>query len=212
VAPDEQTSAGPSHAAAAERLAFFSDAVVAIAITLLAIDLPTPTGDTSAQVLASLSDNSFEFFAFVISFIVIANHWAVHHRFFRWVRRADAPVVGLNLAWLLLIVLTPFLTKTLTEGDLVFARFGMYAGAQALQTLIFAGLVAAIARRGWYTPETPPTISHRSYMRSVVIASGFVLSIPMFPLVGPWAFAFWALTPPVLGRILTRVRLVPGDG
>lgn len=97
-------------------MTFFSDAVVAIAITLLAIDLPVPEGETSAEVLASVSASGFEYLAFLISFAVIARNWVAHHRVFRWVRRADGPIVWLNLLWLFLVVINPFLTRVLTEG------------------------------------------------------------------------------------------------
>lgn len=54
---------------AAERLAFFSDAVVAIAITLLAIDLPVPTGDSTPEFLAALRADPLDYLAFLISFV-----------------------------------------------------------------------------------------------------------------------------------------------
>jgi uncharacterized membrane protein len=141
--------------AAAERMTFFSDAVVAIAITLLAIELPLPEGETSAQVWDGLVENSFEYLAFLISFLVIANHWIVHHRMFRWVRRADAPVVQLNLLWLLCIVINPVLTEIVTEGNLEFLSFSMYAVAQAVQLLALALMISVLARRGWFAPGTP---------------------------------------------------------
>ncbi len=206
--PDE--GFGGVTAAAAERMTFFSDAVVAIAITLLAIDLPVPRGEGSAQVWDSLVANSFEYLAFLISFVVIANHWMVHHRVFRWVRRADPPVVGLNLFWLLLVVITPFLTKVITEGDLGFLRFALYAGAQALQACTMALIITVLAGRGWFAPGTPRPLTDRGYLRSLVVASGFLVSLPLFPLVGAWAFAIWALVPNVVGRILrARGVIVP---
>jgi uncharacterized membrane protein len=189
--------------AAAERMTFFSDAVVAIAITLLAIELPVPSGATTAEFLASLREGWFEYLAFFISFAVIANHWAAHHRVFRYVRRADPPMVGLNLFWLLLVVVTPFLTRVLTEGDVGFVQFAMYATAQAVQLGTFAVMIAVLARRGWLAPDTPRSLTVRGWMYASVNASGFLLSLPVFLVVGTWAFAVWALVP-VLGRRLLR--------
>src|SRR3954452_23319670 len=71
----------------AERLVFFSDAVVAIAITLLALELPVPTGDTNAAVWHSLGDHLGEYLAFLISFAVIGSHWFGHHQLFRYLGR-----------------------------------------------------------------------------------------------------------------------------
>src|SRR4051812_19069944 len=128
-------------AAAAERMTFFSDAVVAIAITLLAIELPVPDGATSTELWHSLTEHSFEYLAFLISFVVIATHWRGHHRLFRWVRTLDSPVIQLNFGWLLLIVINPFLTRVLTEGEMNFLRFALYAVAQALQACLFAVMI-----------------------------------------------------------------------
>jgi len=194
--------------AAAERMTFFSDAVVAIAITLLAIELPVPSGATTEEFLASLGEGWFEYLAFLISFVVIANHWAAHHRVFRFVRRADPPLVGLNLFWLLMVVVTPFLTRILTEGDLTFMRFAMYAAAQAIQMATFGVMIAVLARRGWFAPGTPRSLTVRGWVNSLVGAAGFLLSLPLFPLVGTWAFAVWALVPMLGGRLLQRAGVI----
>ena len=200
-----------SHLAAAERLTFFSDAVVAIAITLLAIDLPVPEGSTTAELFASMAADGVDHLAFLISFVVIANHWRAHHRVLRHLTRSDGPVVPLTFAWLLLVVLTPFLTRVLSEGEIVFGRFALYAAAQALQLVVFAVLVAVVARRGWLGPAAPPSVARRGWARPLVVASGFLVSIPLFPLMGSWAFALWAVVPLVLGRVLRRTGVVTPD-
>jgi uncharacterized membrane protein len=194
--------------AAAERLTFFSDAVVAIAITLLAIELPVPSGATTTEFLASLREGWFEYLAFFISFAVIANHWAAHHRVYRYVRRADPPVVGLNLFWLLLVVLTPFLTRILTEGDVGFVQFAMYAVAQAVQLATFAVMLAVLAHRGWLAPDAPRSLTVRGWAHSLVIAAGFLLSLPCFAVAGTWAFAVWALVPALGLRLLRRTGVI----
>jgi Endosomal/lysosomal potassium channel TMEM175 len=85
--------------ASAERLAFFSDAVVAIALTLLALGLPVPGGIESPD-SASVSDmirdaarHVDDYLAFLISFLVIGAHWRLHHRVFRYVRHATRAII-----------------------------------------------------------------------------------------------------------------------
>jgi uncharacterized membrane protein len=194
--------------AAAERMTFFSDAVVAIAITLLAIELPLPEGETSEEIWHGFGEHSFEYLAFGISFLVIANHWTVHHSLFRWVHRVDAPVVQLNFLWLLCIVVNPFLTRIIVEGDLVFLRFSLYAVAQAVQLLALALMIVVLTRRGWLAPDTPRSFTHRGWVRSVVGAAAFLLSVPLFPLLGTWSFAVWALVPFATGHLLRRRRAI----
>ena len=127
---------------AAERLMFFSDAVVAIAITLLAIDLPAPTGDTNEELARSLAANSFSYVTFVISFLVVGAHWRAHHRTFRYLHAVDPPFVRITFVWLLIIVATPFFTVIIREGRHDLLRFGLYAVAQALLSGVLNGFFA----------------------------------------------------------------------
>ena len=83
-----------------ERIVFFSDAVMAIAITLLAIDLKVP--EIAASVAAtelplSLGKLGPRFMSFLISFFVIGIYWMSHHRYFRFIKRHEGGLVGLNL-------------------------------------------------------------------------------------------------------------------
>jgi uncharacterized membrane protein len=106
-------------ASATSRVIFFSDAVVAIAITLLALALPLPhsTGSTTnSQLLHALAGYWDEYLAFIISFAAIGSHWAAHRRVFRYVTRMDHRVGQLTLLWLLMMVLTPFAARLLAAA------------------------------------------------------------------------------------------------
>ncbi len=101
---------------ATERVITFSDAVIAIAITLLALALPVPGGTgnlTNGQFLHAMREDWPEYFAFLISFVVIGNQWATHRRVFRYVARLTGWVGRLNMLWLLMMVLTPFAARML---------------------------------------------------------------------------------------------------
>ena len=190
--------------AAAQRLTFFSDAVVAIAITLLALDLPAPGGRTASAVLSSLGDHQYEYTAFLIGFLVVAAHWRAHHTVFRWLVGVRPRLVTLSLTWLLLIVVTPFLTDVLTEGDLDVVRFGLFAVAQALLQLVFGAMVSLAARQGLFAPTTPTSLVRRPWQDAAGGAFGFLVSVPLFPLLDRWAFVLWAVVPVVYGRLISR--------
>src|SRR5262245_13886802 len=94
-----------------ERLVFFCDAVVAIAITLLALDLRiehTPSGHLH---FADLGELWGTFSAFCLSFINIANFWKNQHTFFAYIRKIDERLLWFNIWWLFFIVLLPFSTS-----------------------------------------------------------------------------------------------------
>jgi uncharacterized membrane protein len=128
-------------AIAAERLTFFADAVIAIAITLLALELPVPTGNTNHLVLHSLSANRGEYISFVISFYVIGFYWAHHHKVFRYVTVLGGRLVFLTLLWLFMLVLTPFATRMLSGDGGFQVRFVFYAIVQALAGLVWLLMV-----------------------------------------------------------------------
>jgi uncharacterized membrane protein len=101
-----------------ERLAFFSDAVFAIAMTLLVVDLERPQipEDASARALRdALLDHWPDVTSYVVSFLVIGNYWAGHHRLLRWFARADRGLVWRNLLVLLGVAFVPYPTSVLSD-------------------------------------------------------------------------------------------------
>jgi uncharacterized membrane protein len=195
---------------AADRLIFFSDAVVAIAITLLALDLPVPEGGTVSRFWASVQHNDGHYAAFVISFAVIASAWSDHHDLFRYVRRSDSRLRVLDTGWLLTIILNPFATKLLLVGgqtlDTSALRFGFYAVLQLLESaMVYAMLRHLISHR---LADIPPQVARKQANDSRDVMLGFALSIPFF-FVTTWAWLLWFLTPQVAMRL--RQRLTRND-
>jgi uncharacterized membrane protein len=191
---------------AAERLTFFSDAVIAIAITLLALELPVPKGQTNSLVLSHAWDMRDDYLAFVISFLVIAAHWRSHHRVFRYVTKLGNRLTGLTIAWLLFLVITPFATRMLTEDGAFETRFIFYAIVLALACLVFMLMIHRIGRDGLVRPDTPAQLLPNARARLAVQAGAFVISIPAAFLIGSWAYACWIVIPVAGGVILNRTH------
>jgi uncharacterized membrane protein len=113
-----------------ERLVFFSDAVMAIAITLLILDLKVPElsrAQATSGLPGVLYAQRAKFFSFVLSFAVIGLYWRSHLYIFGYIRRFDSLLIVLNLLFLLFIAMLPFVTSLLGEyGDLPFPNI-LYA-------------------------------------------------------------------------------------
>src|ERR1700710_1857410 len=93
----------------AERLIFFTDAVVAIAITLLIlplVDIVAMDAARSTPVpIARLLDKDFsQLLAFGLSFLIIARFWMAHHEIMADVVRTSATLMWLDVAWVFTIV------------------------------------------------------------------------------------------------------------
>ena len=194
---------------AAERLAFFTDAVVAIAITLLALDLERPEGDSWSAVLHSIGNQADGYIAFLISFFIIANAWVSHHALFRYVTRSDTRLLWINLIWLLLVVVAPFFTRVIVDGNVYYQfRFACYAAVQVLLGVLIIRMASHAAKAHLLVESTPTRFLRRLKIRSLVVAVPFALSIPavFVPAIGENAFVLWWLGPPVMGVILTVRR------
>jgi uncharacterized membrane protein len=199
---------------AVDRLIFFSDAVVAIAITLLAIDLPVPAGHSLSLFWSSVRDNQDRYLAFLVSFFAIAAAWSDHHDAFRYTRRMDQRLRSLNMAWLLMIVIMPFATKLLTvgshEGSGVHAvRFGFYALAEALLSVIMIIILRHMVSRD-LAPGVPSSRLTGMAWRSYSLALGFGLSIPVF-FATTYAWVIWIVVPTLVRGVHHRRRRVHPD-
>jgi uncharacterized membrane protein len=91
-----------------ERLNALSDGLFAIVLTLLVLELKLPDATVSGSILDDLSDNYHSFIAWVISFLVIARFWVVHHGITARMSRCHIGTLVLNLAFLGVVSLMPF--------------------------------------------------------------------------------------------------------
>lgn len=190
--PDIGEISAEAELIATERTIFFSDAVVAIAITLLALALPVPHGGSNGQVLQSMYRARGAYLAFLISFVVIGNHWRVHHRLFRHVARLDARITTLNLVWLLMVVITPFATRVLAGNGGFGVRFSFYAIIQVI-TIVCVFYMGRYLRRHRLMRQEPADFAARD-ARLLTFAAMFLISIPIAFVTG-WAFLCWVAAP-----------------
>jgi len=102
-----------------ERLIFFSDAVFAIAITLLIIDVHAPhvpSGSPDHAYVRALLEQTPSLFGFFVSFFVIGAFWAGHHRAFALAGHYSEKLNGPNLMMLCSVVFMPFTTSFMSHN------------------------------------------------------------------------------------------------
>jgi uncharacterized membrane protein len=120
------------------RLEAFSDGVLAIVITLMALELGRPDG-TSLAALRALAP---AFVAYVLSFLYVGIYWNNHHHLLKSARSINGSIMWANLALLFFLSLFPFATAWWGENHL-----------QAWPTFVY-GLVLLCAALSYYTLQT----------------------------------------------------------
>lgn len=164
-----------------DRIVFFSDAVFAIAITLLVLSIEVPQIPENL-VAEELPNQLFglwrNMLSYVISFLVIFSFWIVHHSIFSNIRGYDRGLLWLNGLFLMAVAFLPFPSALLGEyGDqqLVVA---IYAGSMAVTRLLLSAVwwYASIGRR-LIVSDLDPGLIRAHHVRGVVIPLIFLISI-----------------------------------
>lgn len=190
-----------------DRLVNFSDAVVAIAITLLIL----PLVDASPEVVKEgigpyFHDNFWQFLAFAISFVVIARLWMVHHQVFGWIDGYTSGLMWLNILWLAAIVFMPFTANVLSDSpngqpDV----YALYIGDLLLATVTMQFMEVIIVRTpGMLLPEAADRSDLlRGWTFVFLMALALVLAV-LFPGGGMFWLLILFLSQP-LHILLTRL-------
>ena len=187
-----------------ERIIFFSDAVFAIAVTLLALEIRLPAGAlpagegrlTEAQLLAQLTGMWQKYLAYVISFLVIGMFWMAHHRRFRFIKRYNSTLLLLNLLVLMVVAFVPFSSSVISEY-----RYRIGTIFYALTMMLLALLMAAMwGYASWRNRLVDPRLDAKQRRRQLLIplatALIFLLSIGIAFLNADAAKFFWILILP----------------
>jgi uncharacterized membrane protein len=201
----------PEESLGLERIVFFTDAVMAIAITLLAIDLRVPEIEPSLALaelprqLAAIMPNVLTFF---ISFVVIGIYWISHHRYFSYIKRYDTRLMLLNLMFLFFIACMPFVAGLL-------GRYTSVPIALILYTLALAALGFSMALIWFYAsqdhrliePGLDSNMIRAMNIRLFVAPLVFLLAVPFAFVSSSAVITIWWLSPLVVflaSRLLSK--------
>jgi uncharacterized membrane protein len=185
-----------------ERFVTFLDAIAAIAITLLI--LPLVDIATSADERSSLGDllraSDTQLFSFLLSFVVIARFWSVHHALFERVAAYDDTIRACSLVWALTIAVLPFPTQLV-------AVYGSERGAVALYIGVLVLSSACLTVSSWHLSRRPElqreglTREELSPALAVTTTLLFVAALVVavvLPVVNYYALLLLFLTRPVI--------------
>jgi len=193
-----------AHGESVERMTFFSDAVFAIAMTLLIIELHAPEVPDAALPDA-LRELVPGYLTFVLSFVVVGFVWLSHHRKFAAIERYDQGLLRMNLLMLLFVASLPLPTAILgLHGDDVLAVV-LYAATISLIGFLMTGMWLYAWHRGLVAASIDLAVFRLVLVQSFPIPGIFLLSIPVALLAGASAGELsWIAAVPA-SAVITRV-------
>ena len=181
-----------------DRLVFFSDAVFAIAITLLVLEIRVPHLARDASTVAywqALIDLIPSLFAFVLSFLVIGRFWMGHHERYAVLDHFDARLLWPNMLYLMAIAFMPFSTAFLG------ANLGHFVPA-----LIYNSSMVVLGLLAMWVARTVAVVSGKrdpnGYGLDIVLAGLTCVALT-------WIFApasqVWMMTVPMWSALESRL-------
>ncbi|SNY62157.1 TMEM175 family protein [Paractinoplanes atraurantiacus] len=189
-----------------ERLVLFTDAVAAIAITLLILPLletVTAAGEEDLPLPELLRADRAEFAGFLLSFAVIFRFWWAHHRVFRHVTRLRPPIVLLSALWTLAIVLLPVLTSVITTYPPSPTTVALYVGTLVLSSGSLTALTAYVMKHPEVSAGRNPATREALLGNATVFVA--LLLAAIIGSVFADAINYWAILLMLLGGPVERL-------
>jgi uncharacterized membrane protein len=161
-----------------ERVANFSDAVFAIAMTLLVVGIGIPSVAPRGFEHA-LDDKVPEIISFFVSFAVIGFYWLAHHRFFSQLGALESGIIRLNLVYLAAIAFVPFPTALVGKYEDYAISVIIYAITLATASFIETAMYARAQQQHLFRRHVPPDVFRYGMVASLIPVIAFVVSIPI---------------------------------
>lgn len=189
-----------------DRVANFSDAVFAIALTLIAVGLKPPAlavEDDPSELAHALGEMSGELIIFFVAFAVMGSYWLAHHRFLASLRGVDSSFVFWTLPYLAWVAFLPF------PAALMGPYFGnpvavsVFAVTMAVVSLIETVLLWRAHVGDLFTVPPTPSGFRWSVAGSLSPVVVFLVSIPLMWVSTTVGVVFWAANAPI-GLFLSR--------
>jgi len=179
------------------RVEAFSDGVIAVAITLLALNLAV-AGPGHGPLLRQLGDHWPSFVAYLISFFTIGIIWVNHHALVANIAVVDRTLLFLNLVLLLFVVLIPFVTATMADyltsgGQDAHVAMAMYAVVFEGMGLSFAAIFEWTLHEGRTLQPVPEEARRAARWRFSLGSLVYVVAIAVAFVSAPAALAIIGL-------------------
>jgi len=181
------------------RIEALTDGVFAVAMTLLVLDIRVPELQqplATAELPLKLLSLWPKFLSYTISFVILGVYWVGHHVQLSFIRRADRPLLWINIFFLLWVALVPFSTALLSEYAKTRLAIAIYGA-----NLIAIGLTLAL--HWWYAttesrhvdPDIDRGLVRAAMYRTLKAPLVYVIAIGLSFFRAEMSLALYALVP-----------------
>ncbi len=169
----------PEEPRSAERMVFFSDAVVAIAMTLLILPLMESVSEAATEGLDAAQwwhEHTDQIMAFTISFVLVGTFWRAHHILYEHIERYTPMLMTLNLGWLFTVVSLPVATAISGQLETDAVNMLVYVGTLLATALVSVVTQAHVLRHPELWRDDNPMTS-RGIVINAVLAGLLVIAL-----------------------------------
>ena len=125
-----------------ERLAAFSDGVVAIIITIMVLELKAPRGTSLSDLIPVLP----VFLSYVLSFVYVGIYWNNHHHLLSLAKSVTGPILWANMHLLFWLSMVPFVSAWMGENQLSPGPVALYGAVLIMNAVAFTILMTLLVR------------------------------------------------------------------
>jgi uncharacterized membrane protein len=200
------TEPSPSESEDLSRTSALTDGVIAIAITLLVLDIVVPEipdALVSEELGSALWELRPQVFGFVLSFVVIGYYWMTHRLVFSNLRTIDIPLMLINLFFLLMIAFMPFAASLLADYVPNGLAVACYAGVMAIAGFSQLLMVVYPSKMGHFHATVEPSHVRLVAKKVAVAPIIYLIMVPVAFLNGWVALGLLVFIPiarTVIGR------------
>jgi uncharacterized membrane protein len=192
-----------------DRVSFFTDAVFAIAMTLLVVELEPPrlTADEEkpGALLAAVVASWPQIFGFFLGFALLGRYWMAHHDFFANLRSIDRRLISLNLAYLAFIAFMPYPVALISNYEENAVAFALFAVTMAIVSTLEVVMYLRAVRCGHMRQALSPEAARFGLLAAGAPVVVMVASLPLAAVSTTLALLSWLVLFPVSAILHRRM-------
>ena len=186
----------------------FCDAVMAIAITIIVLELKVPdvpTAEINSQLWISLYNDSSVLIGYFLAFFILASYWKSYHKYMKYVNKVDDRFVILNIFFIFFLAILPFPTAIICKYPAQTSPVILYAVAISCSSIMQFLMWDYASGKGRLTVDMDPRFRHAMHTRPLLNVALFLISIPVAFISPLVSMVMWCLPFLITNYILHKV-------